>query len=91
MVVASRIGDRVAWYQNVGGGVFGAPQVIEDDADGASTAVLVDVDGDQDLDLFWGSRFDNKLALQINTDGAGTFKEPELLTRRRGCSNGERR
>ena len=81
VVVASRIGDRVAWYQNVGGGVFGAPQVIEDDADGASTAVLVDVDGDQDLDLFWGSRFDNKLALQLNTDGAGTFSQPELLTR----------
>ena len=80
VVVASRSGDRVAWYRQLGEGDFDEPRVISDQTDGASAVVAVDVDNDGDLDVFSTSRFDNKVAFYRNLDGQGTFGPQQVLS-----------
>jgi hypothetical protein len=52
---ASRFDDKIAWYENLGGGDFGDPtlnqQVITTDAPGAASVYAVDLDQDADGDL----------------------------------------
>ena len=51
LISASSYDNKVAWYENQGGGVFGAQRRFADEVAGASSAVAADLDGDEDLDV----------------------------------------
>ncbi|MCP4742898.1 MAG: VCBS repeat-containing protein, partial [Actinomycetales bacterium] len=56
----------VAWYENQGGGVFGAQQVITQGAIEPFSVYATDLDGDGDADVLSASGFDNKIAWYEN-------------------------
>jgi hypothetical protein len=80
LAVASRVGDSVTWYKNLGEGHFDGPRLINEDADGASAVFVVDIDNDDDLDVLSTSRFDNKVSVYRNEDGQGTFSAEQVLS-----------
>ncbi len=47
--------DKIAWYENQGGGVFGAQQIITTQANGARSVHPADLDGDGDQDVLSAS------------------------------------
>ena len=63
------IDDKIAWYENQGGGSFSAQQVITTAADGARSVYAADLDGDGDADVLSASRFDDKIAWYENLGG----------------------
>jgi len=77
---ASRDDDKIAWYENTdGAGSFGGQQVISAAANGASSVVAADLDGDGDLDVLSASLYDDKIAWYENTDGAGNFGTEQVI------------
>jgi hypothetical protein len=69
---ASYVDDVIAWYENLdGAGGFGPRQVIPIKADGASSVVAADVDGDGLLDAIAASFADDEVAWSKNGDGLG--------------------
>ena len=69
---ASWFDDKIAWYENLGGGTFGSQQVITTSADGAYGVYAADLDGDGDADVLSTSANDGKIAWYENT-GGGSF------------------
>jgi hypothetical protein len=63
---ASSVDDKVAWYENLGGGTFGSQQVISTQADGAHWVYACDLDGDDDNDVISASVYDDKIAWYEN-------------------------
>ena len=63
---ASLFDDKIAWYENAGGGTFGAQQVITTSADMARSVYATDLDGDGDADVLSASRNDAKIAWHEN-------------------------
>jgi hypothetical protein len=63
---ASRDDDKIAWYENDGGGVFGNQQVITTAADWARSVYATDLDGDGDADVLSASWYDDKIAWYEN-------------------------
>ncbi|MDC0585095.1 VCBS repeat-containing protein [Planctomycetota bacterium] len=61
---ASFSDDKIAWYENLGGGSFGAQQVITTSADGLTKVYATDLDGD--ADVLSASLFDDKIAWYEN-------------------------
>ena len=65
--------DKIAWYENVGGGgTSWVLHTISTSADSASSVYAGDVDGDGDLDALSTSVFDDKVAWYENVGGGGT-------------------
>ena len=64
--------DKIAWYENLGGGSFGSQQVITTSADGAHSVFATDLDGDGDADVLSASDHDDKIAWYENL-GGGSF------------------
>ena len=52
---ASATDDKIAWYENLGGGSFGLQQVITTAADAAYSVYATDLDGDGDADVLSAS------------------------------------
>ncbi|KNC53008.1 uncharacterized protein AMSG_12243 [Thecamonas trahens ATCC 50062] len=78
---ASVSDNKIAWYENIdGAGRFGPPKVVSTTASYAQCVVAADIDGDGDLDLASASYYDNKIAWYENTDGAGTFGPPQVVS-----------
>ncbi|KNC55803.1 fibronectin type III domain-containing protein [Thecamonas trahens ATCC 50062] len=78
---ASRIDNKIAWYENTdGAGSFGPQQVVSTAARGASSVIAADMDGDGDLDLASVSWGDDKIALYENTDAAGSFGPQQVVS-----------
>ncbi len=70
---ASGYDDKIAWYENVGGGATAwTLHTISTTADGAVRVYAADVDGDGDFDALSASRTDNKIAWYENVGGGGT-------------------
>ncbi len=92
--------DKIAWYENLGGGNFGAQQIITDlyayaaSANGASSVYAADLDGDGDLDVLSASSFDDKIAWYENLSGFGCTDpiacnyDPDALTENGSCCYG---
>ena len=67
---ASRLDDKIAWYENLGGNGFSVELLITTDADGARAVHAADLDGDGDADVLSGSYDDDKIAWYENRGGA---------------------
>ena len=48
---ASAGDDKIAWYENLGDGIFGDQIIINDSSDIANSVYAVDIDGDGDIDV----------------------------------------
>ena len=71
--------DKIAWYENLGGGTFSGQRVITADADGAASVFAADLDGDGDADALSASNGDDKIAWYENL-GGGTFSGQRIIT-----------
>ena len=69
-----------AWYENVDGqGTFELAQVLVNSV-GAKGIAVADVDGDDDLDLFYTKDSNNgRVSWFENIDGLGSFGSPQLI------------
>ena len=76
---ASAFDDKVAWYENEGGGVFGTQQIISTLVDYPVDVHLADLDGDGDEDALSASSGDNKIAWYENV-GGGMFGVQQVIT-----------
>ena len=78
-VVSASSGDnKIAWYENMGGGRF-TPHTISTAAKGAWSVYAADVDGDGDTDVLSASSGDNKIAWYENM-GRGRFTPHTIST-----------
>jgi len=71
--------DKIAWYENLGGGAFGHQRVITTDADYALSVHVTDVDSDGDVDVISASYNDDRIAWYENF-GGGVFGPPQIIT-----------
>ncbi|NER36457.1 MAG: hypothetical protein F6J93_21145 [Oscillatoria sp. SIO1A7] len=78
LLSASFNDDKIAWYENVGGGSFGGEQIISSNADGAIYVYAADLDNDGDLDVLSASFSDNKIAWYKN--GGGSFGNQQVIS-----------
>ena len=76
---ASYSDDKIAWYENLGGGTFSPQRAITTDADGAGSVYTADLDGDGDLDVLSTSGIDDAIAWYENQSG-GTFSDRRIIT-----------
>ncbi|AFL81939.1 hypothetical protein Aeqsu_2482 [Aequorivita sublithincola DSM 14238] len=77
----SAFDDKIAWYENTNGqGNFGPQQIISTNFDYPLDIVAGDIDGDGDMDILTGSRYNNsRVAWFKNTNGQGNFVEQQSL------------
>jgi len=77
VVSASANDDKIAWYENTGGGIFGAQQiVISLSAETAQSVFTVDMDSDGDVDVLSG--YETGVAWYEN-NGAGIFATTHII------------
>ena len=70
--------NRISWFPNLGGGLFGSEQVIDATADSVWFTKAGDLDGDGDIDAL-GGMYSGTLEWYEN-NGAGTFSKHVLDT-----------
>lgn len=70
--------DRVAWNENLGGGVFAADVTIMSGVQDCRSVAASDLDGDGDLDVVAVSEWDGTLYRAENL-GGGNFGPPVIL------------
>ena len=75
---ASFSDDKLAWYPNLGGGVFGAQQVISTSANQPRSVFAADLDGDGDKDVLSASH-DDKIVWHENL-GGGNFGPQQIIS-----------
>jgi len=66
---ASLLDDKIAWYENQGGGAFGEQQRITTLTNEAWSVFATDLDGDGDADVLSASGLDDKIAWHENLMG----------------------
>jgi hypothetical protein len=71
--------EELFWLENMGGGTFSDPQMIDDYANGIWRVRAADVDGDGDQDLLSAEREGHKVLWYENTDGQGTFSMGNII------------
>jgi uncharacterized repeat protein (TIGR01451 family) len=76
---ASSSDDKVAWYENLGGGLFGDQQIISTQTQNALSVYTADLDGDGDMDVLSASWFDNKIAWYEN-QGGGLIGDQQIIS-----------
>ncbi len=83
MLSASRLDDKIAWYENDGSQNF-IGHTITTSADFAQSVFAADVDGDGDLDVLSASFLDDKIAWYEN-DGNQNFTTHTISTAANGA------
>ena len=69
---ASENDNKIAWYENLGGWVFGVENIITTSAISAKSVFAIDLDGDNDADVLSASKGDNIITWCENV-GEGSF------------------
>ena len=69
--------DKVAWYENIGHGLFSNQKEITVTADFVQSVHAADLDNDNDLDVLSAS--ENGITLYKN-DGSGHFNQSQLIS-----------
>jgi hypothetical protein len=78
-VLSASLDGKIAWYENLGGGAFGAQQVITTATAIARSVYATDLDGDGDADVLSASQVDDKIAWYENL-GGGAFGPQQVIT-----------
>jgi hypothetical protein len=72
---------QIFWMENMDGlGTFGTMHIILEMGFYANTVFAVDVDGDNDIDVFSATPYINEVAWFENLDGLGNFGSKNLIT-----------
>lgn len=80
-VVASSAGGAIVWHENLdGSGGFGSPRPVAQSIGRLGGLRIADLDGDGDRDVVWAQRYGDEVAWSPNTDGAGTFGAPRIIS-----------
>ena len=80
VLAASRVDDKVAWYENVDGqGSFGPQNLISRNIDDVKEVIHADLDGDGDQDVISLARNLDSVLWHENLDGQGTFGSAQLI------------
>ncbi len=79
MLTCANNTSRVAWFKNLGGGLWGPEQIISTAVNFTSSVFAADLDGDGDLDALSSSFSDDKVAWYENL-GGGNFGSQQILT-----------
>jgi hypothetical protein len=74
---------RVAWLENLGGGLFGAPTLISHLPITANSAQAADLDGDGDLDIISAWLTESRIIAYQNL-GGGQFGLPYMINQTTG-------
>jgi hypothetical protein len=84
---ASQTDDKIAWYENLGGGTYGAQQVIATEGSLPLSVFATDLDGDGDADVLSASMYDDEISWYENLldpdadqDGLSDIAEATLGT-----------
>ncbi|MCP3916822.1 MAG: hypothetical protein GY711_14810 [bacterium] len=87
MLSTAMFDDTVAWFENLGGGSFGPPQIITNEALNVRGVFAADLDGDGDADVLSTSLSNGTIAWHENL-GLGSFgPERTLMTGEPGASS----
>lgn len=78
VVTASALDDKIAWFENNGGGSFSSQQIISTNADNANDVFVADFDNDGFKDVVSASRNDYKIAWYKNL-GNNTFSSEIIV------------
>ena len=87
MLFVSHHPDRIAWFENLGGGAFFVYPNIIANAYRATSVHAADLDGDGDADVLSASAGDNKVAWHENL-GGGNFSAQRVITTDAGSAQG---
>ncbi len=68
----------IQWYENLGEGIFGTKQIIEEVWYDLTSIFACDLDGDQKIDILFSSEDKAKIAYRKN-DGNGNFDEQVII------------
>ena len=79
IVSASSSDNRIAWYQNNGGG-FESQQVLSTTLAWITSTDVTDFDGDGDFDIVSAASDDQTLAWYPNVDGVGEFGPQQVIS-----------
>jgi hypothetical protein len=72
--------NEIIWYENTdGNGAFTDMHLITTSVHGVLSIFCSDIDGDGDIDLISGSKYDYLLAWYENIDGNGTFGNQNVI------------
>lgn len=79
-VVTASFDDTIAWYENLGAGVFRPQQVVVNTTDGIWAVFTADMDDDGDLDILTASWGGDPAINWFENLGVGRFDEKQLIT-----------
>ena len=77
VISASRDDNKIAWYENLDAGRFGAQQIISSSVLGARSVYAADLDNDGDPDVLSASQNDNRVAWYENFSIISTSLDAE--------------
>ncbi len=81
IVIATAEDKTVSWYENIDGQCnFGSRQLVADSVNWATYILPIDIDNDGDSDIITAIEYEQKVILNKNLDGSGTFGERILIS-----------
>ncbi|MFT6127699.1 MAG: hypothetical protein ACJAVA_002192 [Flavobacteriaceae bacterium] len=81
VIIASRLDNKITWYENLDGlGNFGPQNIIDSDALTALTVFFADIDGDGIKDVISDSSINNQPVWYKHLDGLGNFGTQQEIT-----------